>query len=194
MQVISPVGELTERFDGDELCRETLDGCSIGKAREEADGPGPWLQSRRGARIGVRTDWIWPIFEHVVDEWKQRLEASGATVTGFQAQRWQGGGRRHHRRIRQLRRRLHGREPHRERGHGGGPGGRDAAALRGGAHPCHGICARLEHRPRPDGVSSGRQVGRRADVVSRSTLLRRSARGQCCPRRSPHDPLPSGQR
>jgi hypothetical protein len=62
----------------------------MAKAEEAVDGAGPALESLRGARIGVRTDWIWPIFEHVVDEWRQQLEAAGATVIVHQAQNHTG--------------------------------------------------------------------------------------------------------
>jgi hypothetical protein len=50
--------------------------------------PGPDAGPLVGRRVGVRTDGTWQSWEWVLDEWRQRLDAAGATV-----QVWTAGNR-----------------------------------------------------------------------------------------------------
>lgn len=54
--------------------------------------PGPDAGPLAGKRVGLRYDSAWRSYEWVLDEWKPRLEAAGATVDVWQAGNRVGDG------------------------------------------------------------------------------------------------------
>ena len=52
---------------------------------ERSNDPGPALSDLDGATVGIRTEWIWPAFHTIADEWQKALQERGATVIRYQA-------------------------------------------------------------------------------------------------------------
>jgi hypothetical protein len=48
--------------------------------------PGPVIESLDNVTVGLRTEWIWPAYHVIADEWQQLLEAQGAKVIRWEAQ------------------------------------------------------------------------------------------------------------
>jgi len=55
--------------------------------------PGPSVDRLQGLTIGLRTEWIWPAYHVIADEWQRSLEAEGAKVVRYKAtNRLESGG------------------------------------------------------------------------------------------------------
>jgi hypothetical protein len=61
--------------------------CPVPPPVEQSMDPGPAFSHLDGGTVGIRTEWIWPAFHTIADEWQKALQERGATVIRYQARR-----------------------------------------------------------------------------------------------------------